>query len=480
MKRVTRMLWIAGVWIVGTLSLGRLDVSQASSPLGYPGSAPRISVSGPGPEVKTGTVISLPPETWPGESAFPSHNPVFISRVPLSEWSRRFSQNGVPEDFASGIVTASGRVFAVSRSGIVEALDGSDGKSLWTRNLDGPVNAPLILSKRTLYVVRSSPSITLEHLLFYTRTRHLLRGDGSDRIWALSQESGQILWTRALPGALLGSPLLEPHTIALATGSGHLIFLSRLDGHVVVDLPVSGGAFGWASPLDKPDAIYLAQENPPMIDRIGKSPLKVDWRFALSETRTYDRFFIGGLLSTPTGVVSVFREKGSGRLILVSIDGATGKILWTLSLSETSADVPEEIVNMVSSDGVLYVPSPEKGDILAVSMDGQLLWKTHVGDHPHTGGTAIGRLLFIPLPSGHIVALDRLNGQKVHEWVGKAPLGPLPLPVIGSMVFLADRRGVIQAMDLSSLGEKADLLSRTSFLKPKDPSMDIVGGRPGE
>jgi outer membrane protein assembly factor BamB len=249
---------------------------------------------------------------------------------------------------------------------------------------------------------------------------------------------------------------------------------------VVVDLPVSGGAFGWASPLDKPDAIYLAQENPPMIDRIGKSPLKGDWRFALSETRTYDRFFIGGLLSTPTGVVSVFREKGSGRLILVSIDGATGKILWTLSLSETSADVPEEIVNMVSSDGVLYVPSPEKGDILAVSMDGQLLWKTHVGDHPHTGGTAIGRLLFIPLPSGHIVALDRLNGQKVHEWVGKAPLGPLPLPVIGSMVFLADRRGVIQAMDLSSLGEKADLLSRTSFLKPKDPSMDIVGGRPGE
>lgn len=480
MTKLTRIFWMAGVWIMGTLFPVQMDAARASSPIGFPGSNSSSSIPETSPEGRTSSVVSLPPRLWPGESSSSSHNPVFVSRASLSEWSRQFSTNGVPEDFSSGIVTSSGRVFAASRSGNVEALDASSGKSLWNLRLEGPVNAPMILSKRTLYVLTSTPSITLEHLLFYIRTRHLLRGDGSERIWALSQRSGRILWTRKLPGAVLGSPLLEPHTIALATGSGHLIFLSRQDGRMVVDLPVSRGSFGWASPLDKTDAIYLAQDNPPMIDRIGKSPLKTDWRFALSRTRTYDRFFIGGPVSTTAGMATVFREKDSGRLILVSIDGVTGKILWTLSLSDTSVESPEEMVNMVFADGVLYVPVPEKGDVLAVSENGQSLWKTHVGDHPHTGGTAIGRLLFLPLPSGHIVALDRMNGEKVHEWAGKAPLGPRPLPVIGSMVFIADRKGDMRAMELSSLGEKADILSRTPFMRHKERLKDIVKGSPDE
>jgi outer membrane protein assembly factor BamB len=457
-----------------------MDLARASSPLGFPGNNPSPSMNEAASEGDGGSVVPLPPEIWPGESALPSHNPVFVSTVPLSEWSRQFARDGVPEDFFSGVVTASGRIFVASRSGHLEALAASSGKSLWHVRLEAPVNTPMILSKKTLYVVSSTPSITLGHLLFYTRTRHLLRGDGSERIWALSQRSGRVIWSKGLPGAVLGSPLLEPHTIALATGSGHLVFLSRQDGHMVVDLPVSEGSFGWASPLDRPDAIYLAQENPPMIDRVGKSPLKTDWRLALSNTRTYDRFFIGGPVSTSAGIAGVFRERGTGRMILVSIDGVTGKILWTRSLSETSPETPEEMVSMVSSDGILYVPVPEKGDLFAVSERGELLWKTHVGDHPHTGGTAVGRLLFLPLPSGHIAALDRMNGEILHVWAGKAPLPPRSLPVIGSMIFLSDRSGDVRAMDMSSLGEKADLLSRTPFLEPRKTSGDVVRGMPDE
>lgn len=482
MNPIIRVLWMSGFWILGALASGQVDPVMGSSPLGFPSpdNASAPSTSDLRSEGKNGQVVLLPPFSWPGDSGSPFHNPVFASQAPLSEWVSRFSQNGVGEDFSSGIVTSSGRVFAVSTSGHVEAIEGSSGRSLWHVRVEGSVYAPMILSKRTLYVVTSNPSITLGNLLVYTRTRHLLRGDGSERIWALSQRSGRVLWTRKLSGAVLGSPLLEPHTIALATGSGHLLFLSRQDGHKVVDLSVSDGSFGWSSPLDRSDAIYVAQENPPMIDRVGKFPLKTDWRFALSSTRTYDRFFIGGPVLTRTGVASVFRKKNSGEMILVSLDGVTGKILWTLPLSETSGEAPEEMLTLVSSDGVLYAPVPEKGDLLAVSESGNLLWKTHVGGHPHTGGTAVGRLLLVPLPSGHIVALDRTSGEKVHEWAGKAPLGPRSLPVIGSMIFFADREGEVRAMELSSLGEKADLLSRTPFLKGKNPLKDVVSGSPDE
>jgi outer membrane protein assembly factor BamB len=138
------------------------------------------------------------------------------------------------------------------------------------------------------------------------------------------------------------------------------------------------------------------------------------------------------------------------------------------------------MLTLVEANGVLYVPVPEKGNLLAVSDRGQLLWKTHIGGSPHTGGTAVGRLLFVPLPSGHIVAIDRKNGQKIHEWKGKSPLGPRSLALIGSMIIFADRDGNVRAMDLSILGEKADLLSRTPFLKTKEPLKDVVRGKPNE
>ena len=480
MHGFARTLWLTAFWILGVLFSDPLSSVWGSSPMGFPDHPSSASIPETRSEDPIGSVVPLPPDMWPGESGISSHNPVFLSQTPLSEWTRQFSKNGAGEDFASGIVTSSGRVFAVSTTGHVEALDGSSGRSLWHVRLEAPVHAPMILSKRILYVVSSTPSITLEHLLVYTRTRHLLRGDGSERIWALSQRSGRILWTHQISGAVLGSPLLEPHTVALATGSGHLLFLSRQDGHTVVDLPVSDGSFGWASPLDSSDALYLAQENPPMIDRVGKSPLKTDWRFALSKTRTYDRFFIGGPVLTSQGVATVFRKRDSGEWVLVSLDPVTGRILWTLSLSDSSRDVPEEMLTLVEANGVLYVPVPEKGNLLAVSDRGQLLWKTHIGGSPHTGGTAVGRLLFVPLPSGHIVAIDRKNGQKIHEWKGKSPLGPRSLALIGSMIIFADRDGNVRAMDLSILGEKADLLSRTPFLKTKEPLKDVVRGKPNE
>ena len=476
----TRILWLTAFWTLGVLFPGQISPVWGSSPMGFPDDPSSSRIPETRSEDPIGSVVPLPPDTWPAESGNPFHNPVFLSQTPLSEWTRQFSRNGAGEDFSSGIVTSSGRVFAVSTTGHVEALDVSSGRSLWHVRLEAPVHAPMILSKRILYVVSSSPSITLDHLLLYTRTRHLLRGDGSERVWALSQRSGRILWTQKISGAVLGSPLLEPHTIALATGSGHLLFLSRQDGHIVVDLPVSDGSFGWTSPLDSSDAIYLAQENPPMIDRVTKSPLKTDWRFALSNTTTYDRFFIGDPVLTGEGMATVFRKKDSGAMVLVSLDPVTGRILWTLSLSDSSKDIPEEMLTLVDADGVLYVPLPEKGDLLAVSDSGQLLWKSHIGGSPHTGGTAVGRLLFVPLPSGHIVAIDRKSGQKVHEWKGKSPLGPRSLSLIGSMIFFADRKGEVRAMDLSTLGEKADLLSRTPFLNAKGPLKDVVKGKPNE
>ncbi len=475
-----KALWSALVLLAWLLPPGAFVL--AATPEGFPSGSPGERASVPGSEIlKNGNfqVVILPPDQWPGESSSASHNPVFSTSVPLSEWTLSLDRKGTGEDFFSGPVLSGGRVFVASTSGHVESIEAVSGRSLWHTRLEGEVHTPMITSHRILYVVTSSPGVTLDHLLLYTRTRRLIRGGGRERLIAISQRSGRILWSVALPASVLGSPLLEAHTVALASGTGHLLFLSRLDGHVVVDLPVARGSFGWASPLDTPGAIIMAQENPPMIDRVEKSPLENSWRFALSRTLTYDRFLIGTPVLTPTGIAGIFRQKDGGKMVLFMIDSHTGNLLWTVVLDPGSAPPQADVVLIpVCSDGILYVPSPETGEIVAVSPGGGVLWKAKVGKRPETGGTAVGRLLLVPLPSGEVVAVDRKNGQRVGFYQVKGPLGPHPFPVLGSVFFAATRNGVVSGLDVSVFGARAERL----FLKPLNdhPAIpaDVVSGGP--
>ncbi len=445
-------------------------------PMGFPGKA-LFPPSGE-TTLHPHTVPVLPPVEWPQEGGGASRNPVFqISGAfgQSGEWGKRFhvaslvSGKDTPEneDFYSGIVESGGTLWLASTQGDVLAVSAETGDVLWRRHLGGSFFSAPVTGPRTLYVASGDPGVTVSHLVLYTRTRRLVRGNGNERIWALSRRTGASRWTVRLRGGVLGSPVLLPHTVMMATGRGHLVFLDRQDGHRVFDLPIDSRSFGWASPVEEGRQVVLAQENPPLYQAISLDGPRRIWRFQWKGTRTWDHFFIGTPLLSEGVSIGVVRTHRPLRDVVVALDIRTGTLLWKTLFPAGQADRVEDHSLPVLADGVVYVPSGSAQALIALDVQsGKKLWMIRLPEPPETGGAVIGQLLLLPLPDGTLLSIDRTSGVVVAREKLSASFGPHPPVVVGNRLFFAGRDGQVKAMMIDDLGRKIGDLAGKVWLMP--------------
>lgn len=430
-------------------------------PAGFPGTAmlprtgtSRIPESGP----------LLPPAQWTQEGGGASRNPVFPGSGgggPEGGWEHRFHVSFLPsgksraetEDFYAGVVESGGTLWLASAQGDLLAVGAGQGNVLWRRHLGGPLLSSPVTGPRTLYAVSADPGVTVPHLVLYSRTRRLIRGNGSEKLWALSRKTGESRWSVRLRGGVLGSPVLLEHSVMVATGRGHLVFLDRRDGRQVFDLPVDSRSFGWASPVEEGHQVVLAQENPPLYQAVALDGLRRVWRFQWKGTRTWDHFFIGTPLLSGGLFIGVVRTRSPLRDIVVALDVRTGTLRWKSSLPAGQSDGIEDHALPVLADGVVYVPSgPARALIALDARTGKQEWMTLLPEAPETGGAAVGQLLLLPLPSGSLLSIDRESGAVVARKKVAEALGPHPPVVVGARLFLAGRDGTVKAMPIYDLG----------------------------
>ena len=82
-------------------------------------------------------------------------------------------------------------------------------------------------------------------------------------------------------------------------------------------------------------------------------------------------------------------------------------------------------------------------------------------ESPQNGGTIVGSLLIVGLPSGRIDFVDRKSGQIISGSKIADSLGPHPLVIVGETIYAAGRDGTVRAIPLYTFGEKvADLAKR--------------------
>ncbi|MHB1606532.1 MAG: outer membrane protein assembly factor BamB family protein [Leptospirales bacterium] len=445
-------------------------------PQGFPGKAffPQSGMSSPHPVADP----VLPPVEWTQEGGGSTRNPVFpvSGAFPQSgAWERRFHVAAFPsggaspenEDFYAGIVESGGILWLASTQGDLLAVGAGTGEVLWRRNLGGPLFSSPVTGSKTLYTVSAYPGVTLPHLILYSRTRRLIRGNGSERVWALSRRTGKSRWSVRLKGGVVGSPVLLPHTLMVATGRGHLIFLDRRDGHLVLDLPVDSRSFGWASPVEADRQVVLAQENPPLYQAISLDGPRRVWRFQLKGTRTWDHFFIGTPVLSGGVFIGVLRTHHPLRDVVVALDFRTGSLRWNVSFPAGQEDGVEDHCLPVLSDGVVYVPSGPARALTALNVQtGQTLWMIRLPEAPETGGAVIGHLLLLPLPSGTILSIERQSGVVVAREKVAESFGPHPPVVIGSRLFFAGRDGLVKARPIDDLGKKVEDLAEKVWEMP--------------
>lgn len=447
------------VWVLPVPAWGE------DHPVGFPGPLPP-SLQREGNGTASSVVSTLPPDTWPEEGGGPTRNPVFVltngKKEEGSGWTRTFrmdrlpgEQNAPAENFFAGVVESGGILWMAGLQGDILAISAQDGTLLWRRHLRAPLPSPPVVGNLSVYLAASEPGVTLPHLVLYARTRTLVRGRGPGFVEALSKNSGRVRWIVQVPGGCYGSPVLLPHTVMVQTGSGHLLFLNRNDGHTVYDMPLDGRSLGLASPVRDDSRVVVAQENPPLYQEISLAGPRRIWRFGWSGTRDWEHFFIGTPILAGEVLVGILRRPDLPDDQIVAIDPDQGRVLWSLPFA--AGDLPragDQSLPVVSGN-VVYAPSGVSRSLMAVNLEtGKPLWTLRLSERPSTGGAVVGNLLLLPLPSGRLLAIDIRSGSVAGERRVARHLGPHPPVVVGNRIFVAGEDGTVSRILLNDWGER--------------------------
>lgn len=258
------------------------------------------------------------------------------------------------ESFLGGnICYTSDIVFVTTKRGNVYALDGKDGKVIWTRKIGIPVRSAPAASGNTLIVTSTA-----------------------NKTYALNAKTGDTIWVHeglAEKSKLASSPapLIHKGKVILTYSSGE-----------VYQLNIETGKEVWNA-ITSPTVIKVLN---PSINDIGFSPIyhkgrilvvTSDGRLIGLDYATGNTLFEfeGYSIYKPVWVVSdsIFAVTKYGRLIAISI--TSGQLVW-----ESQMDDPEEIhddkikyTGPVMAEGLIYIATNE-GELRAYSpKDGSLV-----------------------------------------------------------------------------------------------------------
>jgi len=135
-------------------------------------------------------------------------------------------------DISADPVVKDNRIYAVSYQGKIAALQGDTGKLIWEQPLSS--HSGIATSHQDLFV-----------------------SDHTGVLWALAQNSGQVLWKQeALYGRQLSAPALLDNFVLVGDEEGYLHWISKRDGTYVGRIKVDGSGIE-ATPIIKDNILYV-------------------------------------------------------------------------------------------------------------------------------------------------------------------------------------------------------------------------------
>ncbi|MFC3915049.1 outer membrane protein assembly factor BamB [Pseudaeromonas sharmana] len=310
---------------------------------------------------------------------------------PEKLWSRSVG-NGVGSYYSQlSPVVAGDLVYAASRDGVVAAFDKMSGDRKWKKDLaDEPENS----DKRSS---RLSGGMTA----YYGK---LFVGSENGYVYALDQETGELLWRQSVPGEVLAAPVADSGKLVVATTSGKMVALDVEKGDIV-----------WTTGDDQP-RLTLRGQSTPVIASGGVIYGRADGRVAVV-------LLDSGLLANVSRVAS---PRGATEL-------------------ERMVDVDAQPV--VVGDELFAVAY--NGQLMARKLlSGEELWKRKYSAYQNIGVGASD--LILTDARSHIYGIDRRNGSE--EWANtQLSYRNVTAPVVfGNYVVVGDGEGYLYWLDNSS------------------------------
>ncbi|HEV8503430.1 MAG TPA: outer membrane protein assembly factor BamB [Casimicrobiaceae bacterium] len=185
---------------------------------------------------------------------------------------------------------------------------------------------------------------------------------------------------------------------------------------------------GWFSSRNKPG---------PMPDLVAKVTPTINWQAS-----------VGKVLPGFTPAVTpdaIYAAATDGTL--VRLDPATGRVVWRIS-------VDMRLSAGVGADAAAAVVGTEFGDVIAVSPDGKIAWKSKVSSEVTAPPAVAGGIAVIYAGDGRVFALDIKDGKT--RWVYQRQSPPLivrnsaPATVSHGGAFVGTAGGRLVALDATN------------------------------
>ncbi len=247
----------------------------------------------------------------------------------------------------------------------------------------------------------------------------LFRGDpgrSGCRAQPSSPRSFTPVWD-ALIGATVGSPVVTPTLVIVATVDGRVVFLDRSSGRVAHALPL--GSAVESSPALTATHVVVGTDGGEIV-AIHRQSGEITAR-----TRLGDMVRSSPLTSTERVFVGSIEGREAGALVALSVEA--DRILWRRKLGAvfSSPALAGERILVGSDDERLYAVEAARGAVV---------WSTSLGGRVRATPAVAGDLAFVGTFGGRLAALSLSDGAVVWAREISHPLYSSPAVGIDSVV----------------------------------------------
>ncbi len=307
-------------------------------------------------------------------------------------WDRSVG-NGV-EDYFSRIkpVSAYGKIFSASREGEVVALDSATGDQVWEIDLSDVNQERGFFEGSRSALLAGGPATGMNKVFI---------GSENGEVFALDAETGELSWQAAIKGEVIVAPAFDSNTLVVNSASGVLKAFNATTGEEL-----------WK----------IEQEVPPLSLRGISAPAVASG---------------GVVLGSASGEVGVFLLE-------------RGQQGWVAEIGESSGSTELERVVDVDSTPLIFGDKiysvSSNGNLAAIDLrSGRILWKRQYSSYRQLAIS--GNTLFLTNISGHVYAIDRINGLERWSNLTLTNRGVTGPAAVGNYVVVGDFEGYLHWLD---------------------------------
>lgn len=293
-------------------------------------------------------------------------------------------------------------------------LDGPSCRVLWSRGIQGRIQAaPLLLDGRL----------------------YLASGDG--RLLALHPGSGDILWERPLQGGVIKGFSHGGGSLFTATARGVVSRHDPREGEVLWQRTLPAAIT--AAPRWADSALFVGTGSGAMYC-LDANDGRIHWRFVAGEHIQAQPACHDGLLFF-----------GSWDRHFYALDALTGKLVWNRELASSRYFAPATPAPAAADGRVIFVraaPAPGLASVFACRAgSGAALWSGDISSHYAAPLIWHDRVILGGL-AGLLYAVDFATGEKLWQVATGSELFDSSPVAVGDEVFIATVKGAIWRVDM--------------------------------